>query len=292
MRRLTRRQRLATLVLAALAGCLLALDLGGGGFASAHSGVRGSLGALYRGTDSLFGPVRRFVAAVPSAGHDQGTIDGLRRQVAQLQNELNAHAADATTAAQLHQLQLAANGVGAPILPARVLALGAADGFDWTVTIDAGTADGVAVGQSVTDGYGLVGRVLHADRSTSVVLLAADPGAGVGVRDVRSGEIGLATGQGVSGMRFVPLNPAASVRAGDALVTGPAGATVFVPGLAVGRVTSVRRSSVGAVSAQVRAATSPTRLDLVGVIVGGSAPSDAAASGGRDALQPGPTGGN
>ena len=48
------------------------------------------------------------------------------------------------------------------------------------------------VGQTVTDGAGLVGRVLHADASTSVVLLAADPGSGVGVRDVRTGEIGVA----------------------------------------------------------------------------------------------------
>ena len=60
MRRLTRRQRTAALVLAVLALCFITLDLGGGGLRSAHTGVRGTLGALYRGTDAMLGPVRRF----------------------------------------------------------------------------------------------------------------------------------------------------------------------------------------------------------------------------------------
>ena len=272
MRRLTRRQRIAAMTLAAVAAAFLTLDLGGGSLRSAHSGVRGSFGALYRGTDGLLGPVRRWAQGVPSAGHNEQQIADLRHQIAQLQGELAARSADRTSSAELARLQLAANSGGYRVLPARVIALGSGDGFDWTVTLDVGTSGGVLVGQTVTDGNGLVGRVLHADRSSSVVLLAADARSGVGVRDTRSGEVGVASGAGTAGYRFVPMNPQARPRVGDALITGPVGATSFVAGISVGTVTAVRTAGDGSVTAQVKPASVVSQLDLVGVIlVGGNA---------------------
>ena len=101
------------------------------------------------------------------------------------------------------------------------------------------------VGQSVTDGDGLVGRVLHADADTAVVLLAADPGSGVGARDVRSGEVGVATGDGPDGFTFTPIQPTAHLRVGDTLITGPSGASSYVAGLSVGTVTAVTVSADG-----------------------------------------------
>jgi rod shape-determining protein MreC len=269
MRRLTRRQRTAAIVLATVALCFITLDLGGGGLRSAHNGVRGALGSLYRGTDGLLGPARRFVQGVPSAGSNQERIDKLRQENAALRGQLAAANADHATHTQLAALQLAANAGGYQIVPARVLALGPGEGFDWTVTVDAGSADGVKAGQSVTDGNGLVGRVLHADANSSVILLAADPGSGVGARDLRTGEIGLATGAGTGGFTFVPLNPKASIHVGDPLSTGPTGSTSFVSGLAIGTVSGVHASLDGTIRATVKAATSPTSVDLVGVILVG-----------------------
>lgn len=281
MRRLTRRQRLAAIVLAALALCLLTLDLGGSGLQSAHSGVRGALGSLYRGTDSVLGPARRFVQAIPSAGTSQARVDALRRENAALRARVAAGEAERTTHAQLTRLQLAATSSGHRVLPARVIALGPGAGFDWTVTLDAGTRSGVRVGQTVTDGAGLVGRILHADASTCVVLLAADPGSGVGVRDLRTGQVGIASGRGSAGFTFVPLDPAASVRVGDHVATGPGRSSSFVAGLDIGTVTSVRTSGDGTTRAVVRSSVSPTGLDLVGVILVGGQPSTA-----RPALTP------
>jgi rod shape-determining protein MreC len=284
VRRLTTRQRIAAIVLAVLAICFVTLDLGGGSLQAAHGGARGTLGALYRGTDAVLGPLRRFVQGVPHAGTNQSRIDALRQENARLRGELAAAQADERTRAALETLQLAATSGRHRIVPARVIALGAGQGFDWTVTLDVGRADGVQAGQTVTDGAGLVGRVLHVDRSSGVVLLAADPGSGVGARDVRTGEVGLVTARGTAGFTFVPLDPEADVRAGDALVTGPAGATSYVPGLAIGTVTAVRRSSDGTTSVTVRAAVKASSLNLVGVILSGDAPQP---DGSRAALQPG-----
>ena len=268
MRRLTRRQRISAMVLAAVALCFITLDLGGGSLREAHSGVRGTLGALYRGTDTVIGPARRWMEGVPSAGTNKAKNDELRSENARLRGRIAALEADQRTAEQLAALQHAASTSGDTLLPARVIAFGPGQGFDWTVTLDVGTGDGVHVGQTVTDGAGLVGRVLHADSATSVVLLAADPGSGVGVRDVRTGEIGVATGQGADGFSFAPLDPDATVRVGDLLVTGPNGASSYVAGILVGTVQIVRASTDGTVRATVRPTSSPTAVDLVAVVLG------------------------
>jgi rod shape-determining protein MreC len=274
MRRLTRRQRLSAIVLAVVALCFITLDLGGGSLSNAHSGVRGTLGSLYRGTDAVLGPARRWVQGVPSAGVNTGRIDALRKDNAKLRGEIARLHADAHTTARLAALQHSADGTGAKLLPARVTAYGPGSGFDWTVTLDAGSHSGVRTGQTVTDGAGLVGRVLHADADSSVVLLAADPGSGVGVRDTRSGEVGVATGRGAAGFAFAPLSPTASVRVGDHLQTGPTGSSTFVTGVSVGTVTSVRRSADGTVRAQVRPTSSPTAVDVVAIVL--SAPTSLA----------------
>lgn len=278
MRQLTRRQRVSAIVLAVLALCFVTLDLGGGSLREAHSGVRGTLGSLYRGTDAVLGPTRRWAAGVPDAGTNQGRIQDLQHQNAVLRGRLNAQATDRRVSSRIVALQRAADGSGHSVLPARVVGFGPGQGFDWTVTIDAGTTSGVHARQTVTDGVGLVGRVLHADSDSAVVLLAADPGSGAGARDVRSGEIGVATGDGTNGLTYTPIEPHASIRAGDRLMTGPGRASSYVAGLEIGTVRSVRTSSDGTMTADVTPATDPTTLDIVGVILD-SVPSNLEAGG-------------
>ena len=269
MTRLTTRQRAAAIVLSMLALGFIALDSAGGSLQSAHGGVRGVLGSLYRGTDSVLGPVRRFVQAVPHAASDQRRMQALQDENAQLRRQLADERLDRGTARQLRRLQLAATSGNYTVLPARVIATDAAEGFAYTVTIDAGSGSGIRVGQSVSAGDALVGRVIHADSSSSVVLLAVDGESGVGVRDQRSGELGVATGAGHDGFTFRPLDPNATVRVGDSLATGPAGASSFVAGLTLGTVTAVRVAADGGTVASVTPSVSPSALDLLGVIVSG-----------------------
>jgi rod shape-determining protein MreC len=267
MRRLTKRQRIAAAVLAALAACFLTLDLGGGSLSAAHGGVRGALGSLYRGTDSVLGPVRRFLQGIPRAGEDQSRLNALEQQNTGLRKKLAEARLDRHTAAELSRLHLAARSGGFRVVPARVVATSASGGFDYTVTVGAGTKNGLRAGQTVTDGNGLVGRVLHADDSTAVVLLAIDPGSGVGARDLRNGQLGVVTGSGRDGYTFRPLDPDATVRVGDALATGPAQASSYAPGLDIGTIQAVHVTAGGATLAAVTPAISASALDVVGVIV-------------------------
>jgi len=281
MRRLTRRQQLAATVLAVLALLFLSLDFAGGSLAGARGGTTGALGSLYRGTDAVLGPVRRFVQGVPDVAGNRREIARLSQRNADLQRKLQAAAADAATARQLRALQLQADTADWRLMPARVIATGPGAGFQWSVTLDVGSREHVLAGQTVTDGLGLVGRVVAVHATTSVVLLAADPTSGVGVRDARSGTLLLAAGGGSGPLTAGSLADGADVRVGDRLVTGPAGKTTYAAGLAVGVVTSVHTAADGTVSVRLRPVSRQAGLDLVGIIL--SEPRGTA----RPALEPG-----
>lgn len=267
MRRLTRRQQISAAALAVVALLFISLDFAGGSLGGARGGATGALGSLYRGTDGVLGPVRRFVQGVPDVGGNRREIAQLKERNAELQRQLTASAEDTATAKKLDALQLQADTANWKVLPARVIATGPGSGFQWTVTVDVGAREQVLLGQTVSDGVGLIGRVVQVHSSTSVVLLAADPTSGVGVRDTRTGELLLAAGAGTSGLTASPVDDRADLRAGDVLVTGPTGKTTFSAGVKVGVVTSVDTAAGGVVSAGVRPAASQTGLDLVGIIL-------------------------
>lgn len=265
----------AVLVLVALGFCVL--DLVGAPLNGAHNGVRGTFGALYRGTDSVIGPVRGFVRDISQLGSAPARVRQLQQQNGDLRRALSAADQHVAAAGEVAALQRLGNTLSVPVVAARVVALAPGQGFDWTATIAAGRRDGLQVGQTVVAGDALVGRVLRVDTDTAVVLLAADPGSGVGVRVKRTGQLGLITGRGAAGFGMTPLDPAADLRPGDVVVSGPAGTTSFVPGLLVGTVRAISRGADGSLTAQVTPAVSATALDIVGVLQAVAAPPPTAA---------------
>ncbi|MEO7259667.1 MAG: rod shape-determining protein MreC [Jatrophihabitantaceae bacterium] len=281
MRRLSRRQQLSAVVLAVLALLFISFDFAAGSLGGARGGATGALGSLYRGTDAVLGPARRFVQGVPNVGGNRREIAKLKQRNAELQRQLAAAAADAATTQQLKALQLQADTADWRLMPARVIATGPGAGFQWSVTVDVGSREHVLAGQTVTNGLGLVGRVVAVHSTTSVVLLTADPTSGVGVRDVRSGALLLATGTGSGPLSARALEDRVDVRVGDRLVTGPAGKTTYTAGVEVGVVTSVTTTADGVVSARLRPAAGQSGLDLVGIIL--QTPRGVA----RPALEPG-----
>jgi rod shape-determining protein MreC len=267
MRRLTRRQQIGAVVLTVVALLFISLDFAGGSLSSSRNGTTGALGSLYRGADSVIGPVRRFVQGIPDVGSNRSELARLQRDNDTLRRQLAASATDAATSRRLNALSLQAESGGWQMMPARVIATGPGAGFEWTVTVDVGSREHVLAGQTVTDGFGLVGRVVKVYSTTSVILLAADPTAGMGVRDSRSGELLLAKGGGAAGITATPLDDKLDVRVGDHLVTGPAGQTTFVDGIELGVVVSVRTSGGGISSVTIRPSAPQTGLDLLGIVL-------------------------
>jgi rod shape-determining protein MreC len=149
-------------------------------------------------------------------------------------------------------------------VPARVVGAGSRLGFGRTVTIDAGSDDGLREDLTVVAAAGLVGRTVEVGPSTSVVLLLDDPGFGVGARLARAGTLGLARGDGSGSLLYTQVE-GGSVEPDEVLLT--TGSDTFVPDVAIGRVTSVRSTAGGLTSvAEVEPLVDTGRLDLVAVV--------------------------
>ncbi len=103
--------------------------------------------------------------------------------------------------------------------------------------VDAGSADGVARGQAVIAGEGLVGRVYEVGLLTARVLLLSDLNSRVPVIVERSRQRAILAGDNSPSPSLWYLDPAAPVRVGDRILTAGEGG-VFPPGLPVGVVTA------------------------------------------------------
>jgi rod shape-determining protein MreC len=281
-----RRPSRAVLVLLLLASfTLITLDARGGEDSPLdplRSAVGTVLGPVENGTAAAVRPFK----AVPHFFHTTGTLRDdvarLEAENSQLKGQLAGASVDRNRAAELDGLLATSKSTGYALVPARVVAMGPAQSFNRTVTIDAGTSSGVTADMTVLNNDGLVGRVVRADRSTATVLLLVDQESVVGGRLGSSMEVGTLNGRGsVGGAARLDLelvDADARAEAGDAVVTwGSKNGTPYVAGVPIGRVDSVsstpRQQSTQAV---IEPYVDFSSLDLVGVVVAANTKSDRA----------------
>lgn len=267
MRRSRRRQRLAlTLLLLACVSMVIVDD--GGRLAGLHRAASSAFGPVERSFFAVSQPMGRFLRGLPDIEGDRRRITALTIENSKLRSQLRSVALSSAELAQLHAIGASADAAGYSVHAASVVDYGPSPGFEWTVRINVGSGDGVRTGMTVLAPEGLVGRVSQVASDTSLVVLAVDPGSSVGIRDRRSGELALATGDGLEPMRYVPLDPHSPPRAGDVVVTGPYGRSTYTAGVPVGTVSAV--TSVGATSTprvSVRPYVDFSRLDIVAVVL-------------------------
>lgn len=107
------------------------------------------------------------------------------------------------------------------------------------LVLDAGSRNGVSIGQSVIDAGGLVGQIIAVQPGTATVLLLTDPDHAVPVVVGRSGVRLLAYGKGRSDrleLANIPLS--SDVRVGDTVITSGLGGR-FPAGFPVGTITAL-----------------------------------------------------
>ncbi|MFJ8624098.1 rod shape-determining protein MreC [Kitasatospora sp. NPDC093550] len=268
----TRESRLLLILLVAVAFALITVDIKGGEdspLGPARHAAAGVLGPVERGAATVVDPVADTVRAFRDAATNSGRTDQLARENTELRQKLASSDMAAGRTKQLDDLLRTAGAGGYTVKAAQVIAIGPAQGFSWTITIDAGSDDGLTRDMTVINGQGLVGRITTVGPTTATVLLASDPGFSAGTRLEATGEIGFASGGGDSPMKVSLLNGKAQVKAGDRLVTfGSQSGRPFVPGVPVGKVIEVQ-ANAGQLTKTVLVEpfVQFTRLDLVGVVV-------------------------
>jgi rod shape-determining protein MreC len=232
------------------------------------SGLRKVSSTVFGGAESATSSASHLVSG--SGGSAQ--VQALQRQVVQLRAELSREQLSSADYAQLRRLLALAGKGGYRIVAASVVARG--QGYQQTVTLDAGSSDGVRARETVLNGQGLVGEVISVSPSSCTVLLATDLSAQIGVKLAPRGQLGWVVGTGktpagAGRLRLQILNAATVLRPGQQLVTS---ASVkdrpFVPGVPVGVVSAVQNSA-GALTAraQVQPYVNFGTLGIVGIVV-------------------------
>lgn len=268
----TRESRLLLVLLIAIAFALITVDIRGG----QDSPVQGArqaaatvFGPIENGVSSAVDPVGNAIAAVRDSGDRHDRIAQLEHDNTALKAKLGSKDRNRSRLTQLDKMLKVAGDGQYGIKGAEVIAIGAAQGFSWTVTIDVGANDGIQRDMTVLNGDGLVGRVTTVGPNTATVLLANDPDFTVGTRMESTDELGFASGQGDRPLRVEMLNGKAKIKKGDRLVTfGSQADKPFVPGVPVGVVSRVDPSGGDLTrTIYVTPYVSFSKLDIVGVVV-------------------------
>jgi len=268
---LSRRTRilLAVLVVASLTFVILDLRGGDGPFSGIRNVGSNVLGGLERAAATVFSPITGATGWWSDMRDQANQIDTLRQENDQLRSDLQTVTNGQARADALDALLRVASVGQYRFVPAEVIAVGPAQDFSWTITIDAGRNDGIEQDMSVINGQGLVGRVLKTTADTATVVLLVDSSSAVGGRVATTEEIGIVAGTGRQDeMEFQLLDPMADVRVGDALVTfGSKGGRPFAPGLPIGEISEIE-GTPGALTrvAKVTPFVDVSQLSVVGVV--------------------------
>jgi len=264
------RGRLLVVILIVSALFLITLDLRGvsviGGL---RSGTHTALSPFQRAGNVMISPVKNFVNDVTHLGRTHNQIEELRKQNQKLREQLIARKNQDGQIAQLKSILDLAGKASFKVVNAKVISQGSSLAFTRTITIDAGTSNGIQKNMTVISGYGLVGVVKEVFANSALVMLATDPSFKVGVRIAGSQQIGILAGLGSINANLQLLDNQTTIKVGDVLLArGSINGRPFVPGVPVGRVTSVSNAA-GAVtqSASVRYFTNFGALGVVSVVI-------------------------
>lgn len=269
----TRRSRIVLAVLVLVSITLIVFDLRGGDSGPTRPlRVAGEslLGSAERAMATVVVPVRGLLESLGGLGDKDARIAQLEADNARLQAELDTVANDRARVADLEALLGLVSTNDYETVPAQVIAVGPAQGFAWTVTIDAGSRDGLERDMSVISGAGLVGRTIDVGPTTSTVLLIVDATSSVGGRLSGTSQIGIVSGTGrQDSLTMQLLDPLAVVDVGDVVVSfGSEGGRPYAPGIPIGVVTEMRGTEGQLTrSAILEPYSDISRLDIVGVVL-------------------------
>ena len=248
-----------------------------GGDASPFEVARDVLGEGLAPAQESAATVARPLQAVPefftSTRALREQVSELEAENARLLGQVNTTSQVRYRAAELDGLLRSSDEHGLALVPARVVAIGPAQSFSHTVTIDAGTSSGIRPDMTVLNNDGLVGRVIEAGRGSSTVLLIVDQRSMVGARLGSNAEIGFLKGRGSldggSRLDLDLVDNSQTPGKDDVVVTwGSRGGAPYVPGLPIGSVQQVFSSPLEqAKHAVIEPYVDFSALDVVGVVV-------------------------
>jgi rod shape-determining protein MreC len=235
-------QRLTLVILLLASVTAVTLDYRGSvshGVDHVRNGALDAIAPIQRVLSGALRPIGDFFAGAVNYGSAvsdnrrlQAELGALRRQV--LQNQAAAQQLQQILDEQ--HLPFVAN---IPTVLAEVIS-GSASNFLQTIEIDRGTSSGVGAQMPVVAGPGLLGLVLSAGRSTSVVQLITDPHSSFGVRFGTTTWVAVANGQGAgNALTLSGVTASMQPKKGQVVYTSGLTGAAYPAGIPIGTVSAV-----------------------------------------------------
>src|SRR5439155_25241594 len=209
-----------------------------GPFEVAGRGALSVVGAMQGGVNKVLHPVGASFGGIAHIGSLQSEHDGLKAEVQALRRQSRESVSLGRQNKELKSLLKLRQELGLSGVTAVVIAESPSN-FEWSVTIDRGSSDGVKVDSPVVSGQGLIGHVVQVATHWSKVQLIIDPQSAVAGRLASSGETGLVVGQRNHDLTMDLVNPGAKVIAGEQVVTSGYQGGLYPPEIVIGVVSHV-----------------------------------------------------
>jgi rod shape-determining protein MreC len=245
--RRARNTRALVISLVTLSLVTITIDYRGGDsgpFEVAGRATLSAVGALQAAVSRVFRPVGSFFTGIGRVGSLQRENDELRQRIQALERQTTETVSRDREIMELRSLlnMRQANrldGVAGLVIGESV------SNFEWLITVDRGSEDGVAPNAPVVGGQGLIGRIVKVAPRWSQVQLIIDPDSSVAGRLAVSGETGLIRGQRNRDLSMDLVNPEEAIVPGEQVVTAGYQGGLYPPGILVGSVSQVQERPGG-----------------------------------------------
>jgi rod shape-determining protein MreC len=216
-----------------------------GALAAAGDTAIALIAPLQEAVSKVTDPIGNFFSTLIRLPAIRRENEELKSRVARLEEQVNTTTSDRTRLNEVEALLGLQESFSARVetTAAQVIANGVSN-FEWTITIDKGSSDGIQDQMPVVAAAGLVGHVVRVTPGSSVVQLIIDPESFVAGRLDGSGETGLLEGQGDGDLRMSQVEAAIQVLPDERVVTagyrfGGVAESLYPPNVLIGTVSRV-----------------------------------------------------
>lgn len=277
LRHTARNTRLLVVSLVAISLVTITVDYREGAkgpLASAGDAALAVISPLQDAVSNVSRPIGNFFSTLVNLPRIRRENETLRNQLEALQQQIGTATADQNRLNEVEALLGLQESLGKRVQTtgAQVIANGVSN-FEWTITIDKGSSDGIALDMPVLASAGLVGHVVRVSSHAADVQLIVDPDSAVAGRFESTDETGLLSGEGDQDMRMGLVDTTAQVGPGEKVVTAgyriPGVATsLYPPNILIGEVSRVVSDPAALEKlVTVRPAVDFSTLDIVLVVL-------------------------
>ena len=242
-----RSTRLLVVALVSISLAVITLDYRGGEtgpLAGVGSSAKAFMAPMQQAVTTVTEPVGDFFSGLANLPSLADENERLKEELAQAQALLRNEAFDQAQYEGLLDLLELSQALDPPAVTAATVIANGVSNFEYSITLDKGSDDGVEVDQPVATGSSeasmLVGRVVDVTASSAEVRLLIDREFAVAATIEGTREAGLVEGQGANDLRMSFVTPGTLLEGGAAVFTqgyvvdGQAG--LYPPGMLIGQI--------------------------------------------------------